>query len=161
MRCPGVLFSLRIPRGAQPYGVFYTDISMRALPAILVVTLLTHPGLYSAEKRYQDATLVQVQEKTNTRILYYVVDTPITKDEPYYEVSVQLKGMVYLSRYVPRHTQDTLPEEWVAGEAVEARVAGRHLFLKRPSGSDVDFAIVKRTAVKPGEKTSGAVPSGK
>jgi len=134
---------------------------MRPLHAILVLTFLAQPGLYAAEKRYQDATVVQVQEKINTRVLYYVVDTPITKDEPYYEVSVQLKDMVYLGRYVPRHTQDTLPDEWIAGAAVEARVEGRHLFVKRPSGSDVDFAILKHTAAKPGEKTSGPAPPGK
>ena len=134
---------------------------MRPLIAILALIFLTQPTLHAAEEQYQTAIVVDVQEKANTRVLYYVVDTPITKDEPYYEISVQLKDAVYLGRYLPRHTQDTLPEEWVAGEAVEARVAGRHLFLKRPSGSDVDFAIVKRTAVKPGEKTLGAVPSGK
>jgi len=134
---------------------------MRPLIATLALIFLTQPTLYAAEAQYQTAVVVEVQEKTNMRVLYYVVDTPITKDEPYYEISVQLKGTVYLGRYLLGHTQGPLPVEWGSGATVEARVEGRHLFLKRPSGSDVDFAIVKRTAVKPGEKTSGAVPSGK
>ena len=134
---------------------------MKPLSAILVLMFLTQPALYPASKQYQSATVVEIHQKTNTRVIYYVVDTPITKDEPYYEVSVKLSDMVYLGRYVPRHAQDTLPEEWGAGATVEARVQGRHLFVKRPSGSDVEFAIVKRTAVKPGEKTLGIAPPGK
>lgn len=134
---------------------------MRPLHAILVLTFLTQPALYAVEKQYQSATVVQVQQKTNTRVLYYMVDTPITKDEPYYEVSVQLKDTLYLGRYVPRHAQDNLPEEWVKGATVEARVEGRHLFVRRPSGNDVDFAILRHTAVRPGEKSSGPAPPGK
>jgi len=134
---------------------------MRSLSAILVLTFLTQPTLYAAQKQYLTVTIVEVQQKMNTRILYYVVDTPITKDEPYYEVSVQVKDTLYLGRYVPRHAQDDLPEEWAAGAAVQARVEGRHLFVKRPSGNDVDFAIIKHTVVKPVEKTSGPAPPGK
>jgi hypothetical protein len=134
---------------------------MRPFSAILVLTFLTQPALYAARKLYQNATLVAVQQKTNTRVIYYVVDTPITRDEPYYEVSVQLKDMLYVGRYVPRHAQDDLPEEWVPGTTVAARVEGRHLFVKRPSGNEVDFAILKHTAVKPGDTISGPAPPGK
>jgi len=97
---------------------------MRPLNAILVLTFLTQLSLYAAQKQYQSATVVEVQQKTNRRVIYYVVDTPITKDEIYYEVSVQLKDMVYLGRYVPRQTQDTLPEERGAGAMVEAEWTG-------------------------------------
>ncbi|MGA8150942.1 MAG: hypothetical protein WB952_08335 [Terriglobales bacterium] len=134
---------------------------MRPLVAILVLTSLTQPTLYAAAQSYQPATIVEVQEKTNTRVLYYVVDTPVTEDVPYYEVSVQLKDMVYLGRYVPRHTQDTLPVEWSAGATVETRIDGHHLFVKRPNGGDVDFVIAKRTIARPGEKTSGPAAPGK
>jgi hypothetical protein len=132
---------------------------MRHFGAILALTFLAQPALHAAQKQYLAGTIVEVQQKTTTRILYYVVDTPITKDDPYFEVSVQLKETVYVGRYVPRHADDALPEEWVAGAAVQARVDGRHLFVKRPSGNDVDFAILKHTVLKPGEKTSGAAPS--
>ncbi len=73
---------------------------MRSLGAILVPAFLTQPTLYAAQKQYQSVIVVEVQQKTNTRVIYYVADTPITKDESYYEVSVQLKDMVYLGRYV-------------------------------------------------------------
>lgn len=112
---------------------------MRSLNAILVLTFLTQPSLYAAQKQYQSATVVEVQQETSRRVIYYVVDTPITKDEIYYEVSVQLKDMVYLGRYVPRQTQDTLSEECGVSAVAEARMDGRHLYVKRPSGRDVDF----------------------
>jgi len=131
---------------------------VRLFSAILALTFLAQPALQASEKQYLTATIVDVQQKTTTRILYYVVDTPITKDDPYFEVSVQLKNIVYVGRYVPRHADDTLPDEWVAGATVQARVDGRHLFVKRPGGNDVDFAIEKHTAVKPGEKISGPAP---
>ena len=110
--------------------------------------------LYAVEKTYQQATITDIQQKVNTRVVYWVVNTPITKDEPYFEVSVQLKDTLYVGRYIPRHADDTLPEEWKSGFAVAARIEGRHLFLKRPSGTEIQFAIIKQTVVKPGQTSS-------
>jgi hypothetical protein len=152
----------KLPGAAEPCAcVLYWTSSMRRFNVIFVLAFLTQPTLYAVEKQYQTATVVEVQQKTNTRVLYYVVDTPITKDEPYYEVSVQLKDMVYLCRYVPRHAQDTLPVEWGSGATVAARVEGRHLFVKRPGGNDVDFVVAKRTAVRLAEKPAGLSLPGK
>jgi len=137
--------------------VFYTGL-MRPFGAVLALIFLAQPALQAVAKQYLTATIIEVQQKTTTRILYYVVDTPITKDDPYFEVSVQIKDTAYVGRYAPKHADDTLPDEWVAGAIVQARVDGRHLFVKRPSGDDVDFAIEKHTTVKPGEKTIGPAP---
>jgi hypothetical protein len=119
----------------------------------LVVALLA-PFAGGAEKQYQTGRMLSLEEKTNTRILYYQVDTPITKDEIYYEVTVQLKDGVYLGRYTPRHSSDTLPVEWGKDEEVPARVQGRHLWLQKPTGSELEFVIVKVTPVKTEQKGS-------
>ena len=37
---------------------------------------------HAVEKRYEKATITDVQQKINTRILYYVVNTPITRTHP-------------------------------------------------------------------------------
>ncbi len=66
----------------------------------------------AAEKTYQTGKIVDIQQKKTTRVLYYQVNTPITKDEPYYEVSVQVKDTIYVGDYTPRHSADTLPDEW-------------------------------------------------
>lgn len=112
------------------------------------------PASYAIQKEYQTGKIIRVEKKSTTRVLYYQVDTPITQDDPFYEITVQLGDTVYLGKYVPRHAGDTLPEEWnVPGVAVPARIEGHHLYLKRPSGVEMDLVIAKHTAVKPEPKT--------
>jgi|SRR5580704_7547976 hypothetical protein len=103
----------------------------------------------AVERPYQTGKIIEVQRKVETRILYYLVNTPVTQDDPYYEVSVQLGNSVYRGVYKPRHASDTLPEEWKAGAEVQVKVDGRHLYLKRPNGLEMEFAIAKRTAAAP------------
>jgi hypothetical protein len=134
---------------------------MKLVGSTLLLLFLAAQGLFAADTQYQSAIVTDVQQKTNTRVLYYVVNTPVTKDEPYYEISVRLKDTVYLGRYTPRHARDTLPPEWVPNATIEARVEGRHLFVKRPSGDDVDFAIVKKTKASSGDTSAKPAPSGK
>ena len=112
-------------------------------------------------RKYEKATISAVQQKTNTRILYYVVNTPITKDEPYYEVGLQTKDTKYLARYTPRHTADTLDESWKADASVNVRVDGRHLFIQRDNGMETAFVIVKHTALDVGQADSKPAPASK
>src|SRR5258708_14844316 len=118
-----------------------------------IMALLLVVGLCAAapavEKPYQTGKIVDVQRKVETRILYYLVNTPITEDDPYYEVSVELGNTVYRGLYIPRHAQDTLPEAWKAGCEVQARIDGRHFYLKPSDGVEVDFTISKRVAAAP------------
>ncbi len=123
---------------------------MKRVLVILPLFLFLLAQLFAVEKLYQTATIVDVQQKVKTRVLYYIVNTPITKDDPYFEVSVQIKDTVYLGRYMPRHADEALPEEWITGAAVQARIEKRTLFIKRPSGSDVQFVIYKESAAKTG-----------
>jgi hypothetical protein len=136
----------------QARFLLYTAIAMRRITATALVLLGLALALSAVEPQYQDAVLVSVEQKVNTRVLYYIVNTPITKDEPYYEVSLRLKGSLYLARYTPRHADDTLPEEWKAGLVVPARVEGRHLLVKSAGGTDWKFVITKRRALKAGEE---------
>ena len=111
---------------------------------------------FAAVKTIQTGKIVLVEEKTNTRILYYLVDTPVTKDDPYYEVTVNLGDTQYLGIYTPRHKDDLLPPEWLPGAAVQLRMEEKQMILITPTGRDVDFAIEKRTAIKPEEKAQPA-----
>ena len=126
---------------------------------ILFFLIVAAATITAAERPYSAGTIVDVQTKTNTRILYYVVDTPVTKDEPYFEVSVRMKDTIYLGRYIPRHASDTLPDEWTPGATVAARLEGRHLILKRPSGVEMELAIVKHRAAAAGEQTAPHSPA--
>jgi hypothetical protein len=115
----------------------------------------------AAKKQYVDGAIVDVQQKATTRVLYYQVDTPITQDDPYYEVSVRIKDTIYFGRYTPMHSHDTLPEDWTVGAAVQARVDGHHLVLKRPGGTEMSFAFTKGPVVKPVPSSSVTAPASK
>lgn len=109
---------------------------------LLAVVLL--PCLYAVERSYQTATLVGVQQKHRSRVLYYIVNTPVTQEDPFYQVSVQLKSTIYEGEYTPRHAEESLPSNWKPGASIEARIEKHFMFLKRPDGSELRFVIVKR-----------------
>jgi len=142
----------------------YTDITQRlymkwCLPLLLAACAV--PSLSAVQKLYQTGQIVDIQQKFNTRVLYYQVNTPVTKDEPYFEVSVQVKDMIYTGEYTPRHAADTLPEEWNLPRAeVRLRLEKRSMFLTRPTGTELQFVITKRVALAPAQKSS-APPSPK
>jgi hypothetical protein len=120
---------------------------------VLILACALVPHLRAAEKLYQTGKIVDLQQKTTTRILYYQVNTPVTKDDPYYEVSVQVKDTIYVGDYTPRHATEMLPEEWnVPGTEVRLRIAKHYMFLTRPAGSELQFVITKRIAAAPAAK---------
>jgi hypothetical protein len=113
------------------------------LPAFLLVG-----GLFAVEKPYATGKIVGVEDKVNTKILYYQVDTPITRDDPYYEVSVQLKDIIYLCVYTPRHAKELLPPEWMPGADVKVKLEEKRMILLTPAGQELEMPIAKRTVVK-------------
>jgi hypothetical protein len=122
---------------------------------ILLVATVLVPNLPAAEKPFLTGKILDVQQKTTTRVLYYQVDTPITKDEPYFEVSVQVKDTIYVGDYTPRHASATLPDEWnVPQTEVRVRLDKHYMFLARPAGTEVQFVIVKRIAAAPAQNNS-------
>ena len=124
---------------------------------VLLLAVAAIPGLHAAEKLYQTGKIVDIEQKTTTRVLYYQVDTPITKDEPYYEVSVQVRDTIYVGDYTPRHSGATLPEEWKLPQAeVRLRLEKHYIFLTRPTGAELQFVIIKRIAAAPLQESTGA-----
>ncbi len=122
---------------------------------VLFLAAVLLPNLHAAEKPFLTGKILDVQQKTTTRVLYYQVDTPITKDEPYYEVSVQVKDTIYVGDYTPRHASATLPDEWnVPQTEVRVRLDKHYMFLTRPAGTEVQFVIVKRMAAAPAKNSS-------
>lgn len=116
---------------------------------------------FAVQGAYLDGTVVDVQKKVNTRVLYYIVNTPVTKDDPYYEVQVRVKGALYTAQYTPRHAEDSVMDDLKPETAVQARVEKKHLFLKREGGTDLDLVIVKRASAETGKGTADALPAQK
>ncbi|HWY56280.1 MAG TPA: hypothetical protein VNZ03_17575 [Terriglobales bacterium] len=119
----------------------------------LLLAAIAISSLSAAEKLYQTGKIVDLRQKTKSRVLYYQVDTPVTKDEPDYEVSVQIKDTIYVGEYAPRHSGDTLPEEWNVPDAeVRLRLDKHYMFLTRPAGTELQFVITKRMAAASAQK---------
>jgi hypothetical protein len=110
---------------------------------LLLVFLFLPLTLFAAENPFQTGKIVDIQRKTRSRILYYQVDTAVTQDDPYYEISVQLKNVIYVADYATRHAADTLPEDWKVGAELKVRLEKHYMFLQRPEGRELQFMLVK------------------
>ena len=118
---------------------------MRRVSFCSALSLVVVLPLWAATpKPYQRGEIVSVEQKARTRTLYYLVNTPVTKDEPYYELAVKVNQTIYVGEYTPRHSADTLPVSWSQGAEVQVKVEKRHFFVKSPSEDEIDFAVVKR-----------------
>jgi hypothetical protein len=125
--------------------------------ALIVVFLFG--SAFAVQNPYLDGTIVDVQKRVNTRVLYYIVNTPVTRDDPYYEIRVNVQGTVYTAQYTPRHADDTFLDEYASETKIQAKVEKRHLFLKQHSGNDLDLIIVKRGSAEKGKGTADAIPA--
>lgn len=116
-----------------------------AIGISLALSLLV-PALFAVERPFETGKILSIEKKAHSRVLYYLVNTPVTQDDPYYEVRVQVNGTVYLAEYTPVHAQQTLPEDWQVEGAIQARVEKHNLFLKQPGEVELQLVIVKRMA---------------
>ena len=113
--------------------------------AALLVVLLFFSDLYAAEKQYETGRIVTVEKKFHTRVLYYLVNTPITQDDPYYELLLQLGNTVLLTEFTPRHAADDLPDGWKDNAEVQMKVTDKHhVWVKQDGGIELQLLIVKR-----------------
>jgi hypothetical protein len=141
-------------------GLIYTGFPMKRASAIAAALVgLTLPNLYAAHPLDQKGKIVEVQRKSQERLLYYLVNTPITKEEPYYEISVQVGHTRLVGDYIPRHSSETVPDEWVPNAEVAVAVEKHYFYLQRPSGGEMQLVLVKRiVAPAPGKMPDAAPP---
>jgi hypothetical protein len=110
-------------------------------PAVFLILI---SSLYAAESPYVTGKIVDIEQKAHTKVLYYLVNTPITKDDPYFEIQLQVKDKIYTGEYQPRHAADLLPEAWKPEADVKVRVEKHTMSLKRPDGEDLEFVITRK-----------------
>jgi len=123
------------------------------MPCRVLVTLLLFLGLgarsFAVESGPLALTIIRAEIKTRDRVLYWVVNTPIYREDPYFEVAVRAAGTVVIAEREPRNSHEMLPEDWKPGAVVQGRVDKRHLFLRRPNGTEVRFIITRRNKKAP------------
>ena len=99
----------------------------------------------------QPGVVLTVKHKTRSRVQYYIVNTPVTAEDPYLQMEVDSGGFVYTVEYEPHSAQEVLPDGCMPGEAVKVRVEGKHnLFvqcLDRPT--EIPWSIQKKTRSAP------------
>ena len=105
-----------------------------------------YPWYGGVERPFDSGRILGIEGKTQSRVLYYLVNTPITQDDRYYEVTVQVKDTIYVSRYTPLHAQQMLPADWQPQGTILARVEKHYLFLKQSGEPELKLVIVKRMA---------------
>lgn len=113
--------------------------------ALLLSCLLSLPSLKAAEKQYEAGRIVDVEKKSHDRVLYYLGNNPEIREDPYYDLSLQLNNFVYECEYTPRHAADELPEGWNPDAAVQIKIMDkRHMLVKQPGGTELQLLILKR-----------------
>src|SRR6266849_266129 len=115
----------------------------------LVLFLGTGASSFAVESSYFPPTIVRAELKTRDRIVYWVVNTPLYHEDPYFEVAVRAAGTVVVGEREPRNAHEMLPEYWKPGARVQARVDTHHLFLRRPNRAEVRFITTRRTKTPP------------
>jgi hypothetical protein len=116
---------------------------------VSVVLLGVSSRSFSVEKIYQTGILVEARQKTHTRVLYYLVNTPVEQEDPYFEVSVKVNDVTYVGEYTPRRAFETLPDDWQPEESVQVRLEKHYMFVKRPNGSEMKLLLDSQTAKHP------------
>lgn len=130
----------------------------RLLPsAVLLLVVFSFAGLHAAENTFAAGRIVTVEKTFHERVLYYLVNTPVTQDDPYYEVSLQLGNMILETEYTPRHAADDLPAGWIENAEVQMEVTDKHhVSVKQGDGIELQLIIVKRM---PAPTQSAPAPS--
>lgn len=116
--------------------------------AVLLMLLLSVPALQAAEKQYGPGRIVSLEKKAHERVLYYLVNTPVTQDDPYYEISLQQGTWLYLAEYTPRHAADSVPDEWKPGADIQIKLTDKHhAWVRSAGGPDLQVIVLKRVPV--------------
>jgi hypothetical protein len=125
----------------KPHAIYcdalYLTVMKRNYILFLLLGLAALPAFCALRARYETGKIVAVEQKTRTRVLYYLVNTAVEKEEPYYEISVQVGDMIYTGEYSPRHATDSPPDDWTPGASVEAKIDKHYVFIKRPYEDDL------------------------
>jgi hypothetical protein len=127
------------------------------LPVLLGLICLSG---WAAENRSLTGTIVDVQQKAHTKVLYYLVNTPVTRDDPYFEVSVRIRDRIYSGEYLPHHAAELLPETWKPNAEVQLRLEKHSMYLRRPDGEESEFVITRRARAPASSQALPGVPPG-
>ena len=119
--------------------------NLRSLIAFMIVSfaMLSLASIYAAAAELRPAKILGVDAHPEGRIVYWSNDrTPTYDGYPYFNISVQLGGDCYISRYDSQ--SGYYPADWKPGSTVQAHVGGGVIYLVRYDGAEVPTSIQTR-----------------
>ena len=119
----------------------------RGILATVVFVFATAAFVRAVENELQTVTIISAEEKTRDRIVYWVVNTPLYVEDPFFIVVVEAGDYTLTAERDPDPKFEVLPN-WRPGEAVRARIVKHNLYLRRRDGSEMRFVIVKRKRIE-------------
>ena len=124
----------------------------RILCLTLLLLIVAAPAGWAVEHQYATANIVAVQRTTRTRVALDLVIPRIGTEIPYFVMTVQLGQTQYITEFTPRHDDEELPADWVAGADVSVRLEKHAMFLKQHDGSESRWIVTKKHLVKEKDK---------
>jgi len=122
----------------------------RGVLATVVFVLAVGTFMRAVKNELLTVKIVRAEEKTRDRVVYWVVNTPLYVEDPFFEVVVEAGDYILTTQRDPDPKFEVLPN-WKAGEFVRGRVAKNSLYLKRRDGTEMRFVIVKRKRIPASE----------
>ena len=93
---------------------------------------------------WQPGRIVEIQKSIDSKPLYWIANTPVTRDETTYKITVHLGQRLIIGIYTVDRLHEAPPDEWVRGRPVKVQLEGQDMYLKPLSGNDIKLRIVKR-----------------
>ena len=113
----------------------------------LVILFLCTCVIAAVQTPWQRGRIFDVRKTVDSKPLYWIANTPVTKDEVTYTIGVNVEHKLIVGVYTVDKSHNAPPDEWTRGRAIKLLIDGDRMSLKPVSGGDVELRIVKRNRV--------------
>jgi hypothetical protein len=114
-----------------------------------ILVLACTCALCASQGGWQSGRIVEVRKTVDSKPIYWLVNTPVTKDEITYTITVHLGQKLLVGVYSLDRLQGPPPDQWVGERPVKVQLDGDNMYLKLLSGDDIKLRIVKRKSAPP------------
>jgi|ERR1700745_4461940 hypothetical protein len=115
---------------------------MRIFVSLACILILAAAVAAQPDTRiYQTGTIISVAKFEPNRVSYRkATDAPLRSNGTIYDISVQTASRVVVGRYAS--AIDYLPSTLTKGNSVSVRIEKHLMYLKQPSGEDLELTVV-------------------
>ena len=96
---------------------------------------------------WQVGRIEQVRKDVSSKVLYYLVNTPVTEDTTTYTISVHVQNRLVTASYDLDKVQSEPPVEWTENAPVWIQVSDKTLYLKSATSGEYKLTISKSKPV--------------